>query len=182
MKLRDEDGLSLIELIITVLIIGVLGIAIGMIFINSVRAQDTVTTTTEATNSGQLYGQSIERAMRNAQAFDVTDSGRMLRVQTSLAGAKQCQAFWITKPSGSSDDALYMTSNASTLPGALTSSWPKPWHEVGGVATGDGGVYFADGGDRVSFSFNIKTDAAPVTITGSAARRFPSTGGANTCW
>ena len=48
MNLQDDDGLSLIELIIVVLLIGVLGVVIGMIFINSVKAQDTVTTTTEA--------------------------------------------------------------------------------------------------------------------------------------
>jgi len=184
MNNHDDDGLSLIELIIAVMIIGVLGIAITMIFVNSVRAQDTVTTTSEATNSGQLYGQSVERAMRNAVVFEVGDAGRLLRVQTSLSGERQCQAFWITAPGGSPDDALYMTSRAGALPGLSTADWPQPWHAVGGVAplSANDGRYFTDAGDRVRFAFDIETDAAPVTISGEAATRSPATGETNPCW
>ena len=73
-------------MIVALLVSTVVLIAVATILVNSWLTQQDVTSTTEATNRGQLIGQSIERAMRNAVAFDISPDGRMLRVHTTLGG------------------------------------------------------------------------------------------------
>ena len=53
------DGLSMIELIVVVVLVGIMGIVVATILSNSWQAQGDVTTTTRATNQGQLVGQSL---------------------------------------------------------------------------------------------------------------------------
>src|SRR6186713_108319 len=62
----DDAGLGLIELIVALLVSSVVLIAVATILVNSWLTQQDVTSTTEATTRGQLIGQNIERAMRNA--------------------------------------------------------------------------------------------------------------------
>ncbi len=68
-------------------------VAIATIFVNSWRTQEQVTSVTQATNRGQVVGSTIERAMRNALYFDVTESGTVLRVRTSLDGEPEVSGF-----------------------------------------------------------------------------------------
>ena len=62
----DEAGLSLIELIVVVVLVGILSGVVVMILVNSWNTQQDVNSTTVATNEGQVYASSIERAVRNA--------------------------------------------------------------------------------------------------------------------
>lgn len=169
-----EAGVSLIELIIYVLLASILLGAMAMILVNSWNTQRDVQTTSEATNNGQLVGQSIERALRNAQVFDVSADGTMLRVDTRLGGLRRCQAFWINGGSA------YMTSSESTLPAAVVSAWPTPW--LTGVVQNGTTRYFDQNGLDVTFTFDVTTESAPVRFQGKAAMRTPATGGTTPCW
>ena len=112
---RDDSGVSLIELIIYVLLASVILIATSMILINSWNTQKNVTSVSEATNRGQSMGSTIERAMRNALAFEVTNENE-LRVRTSLTGSQQCQAFYLAPG----------TARLAQAPGALPLT-PASW-------------------------------------------------------
>lgn len=169
----DDEGLSLIELIVVVVIVGVLSGVIVMILVNSWNAQQSVNSTTVATNEGQVYASSIERAVRNAEAIDVT-GGTLLRVRTTLAGERECQSFQIT-PSATDADAAYMASAS----GATT--WSGAWIDAH-VAPLGGGPYFsltADG--ALAYGFQIGTEAAPVIFDGTVALRNELKSGAP-CW
>ncbi|MGU3643971.1 type II secretion system protein [Microbacterium sp. C23T] len=169
---EDDNGLSLIELIIVVILLGILAVTIGTILANSWRAQSDVTTTTAATNRGQLVGQSVERAVRNGVALRVTDGGSTLWVRTEYAGDKQCQMFWV-----SSDGGLHMASasTGSALPSP--PAWATDVTKVSGVA-----AYFTlSSSNTVDYAFNIGTDAAPVKISGSVSLRTSPQGGGS-CW
>lgn len=173
----DEEtaaGVSLIELIIYVLLASVLLGAMATILINSWSAQKDVQSTNEATTRGQLIGQSIERAMRNAQAFEVSIDGTLLRVDTRLEGARRCQAFWMT------GGAAYITTSDTSLPAAITTDWPDPW-QLGVVQNGTT-RFFEQDGLNVTFTFDITTESAPARFQGKAAMRTPATGGATPCW
>ena len=173
----DEDtsaGLSLIELIIYVLLASVLLGAMATILINSWSTQKDVQTTNEATTRGQLIGQSIERAMRNAQAFEVSTDGTLLRIDSRLDGARRCQGFWVT------GGAAYMTTSASALPAAITTDWPEAW-QMGVVQNGTT-RFFEQDGLAVIYTFDITTESAPVRFQGEAAMRTPATGGTTPCW
>lgn len=174
-SLDDDAGLSLIELIIYILIIGVIGTLIMMLFINMWQTERSVKDQTAATTRGQLVSSQIERAMRNAVAFSVTDGGATLKVATSLSGAQQCQGFHFT------DDGALMT--ISNAPSGDPTSWPEWQDRLEQVASYP---FFAEKGTNgVTYSFDaIEPDAksAPVRFTGDVHMRNASAGTLSPCW
>ena len=73
---RGKDaGLSLIELIVSVVVSMIVLAGIATVFVNSWLAQSDVLSTSEATNRGQLVGSAVEKAMRNALYFEVLEGG-----------------------------------------------------------------------------------------------------------
>lgn len=176
---RDDSGVSLIELIVVIVLIGILGTAVAAIFINSWRAQEQVTSTTQATNAGQVIGQVIERAVRNGRCIDLVNSN-MVRVNTvyPAGDSRRYQQIWIA-PSvdtpGESD--LYLAASSTT---SLPS--PGPWIENVSHVAGSS-AYFALSPDKktLTYAIDMETEATPVTISGSVSLRDTS-GGPSTCW
>lgn len=168
---RDDAGISLIELIVYVLLASTILIATTMILINSWNTQKDVTSVSEATNRGQSMGSTIERAMRNALAFEVTNENE-LRVRTSLTGAQQCQAFYLAPG----------TARIAQAPGVLPldpASWTL-WNS--GVKQNGATPFFAQNGTTVSYTFDIETESAPVRFAGEVSTRSTSTGVTSPCW
>jgi Tfp pilus assembly protein PilW len=168
---RDEDGVSLIELIVYVLISSMLLLATTAILVNSWTTQRNVTAVSEATNRGQVMTSTIERAMRNAIAFDVSVDGTTLLVHTSLTGTLACQGFALTI--GESR----MSFSSSTL--GASSTWPV-WQP--GIAQRGSTSFFAETGTTVAYAFDITTTAASVRFAGQAAARSAATGVSAPCW
>ncbi|MDT0184080.1 hypothetical protein Q9S36_28200 [Microbacterium sp. ARD31] len=182
-----EAGLSLIELIMYMLLASLLLGGMATLLANSWTTQTNVQTMSDATNRGQIVSQSIERAMRNAQAFDVSASGGLLRVDTNLSGDQRCQAFWV------SSGALYQTSTwgtradgtADPIPSLNPASWPKPWLTEGVKQRASTIPFFARSGLNLSYAFDVDlaTDtAAPVRFKGQVSLRTPEAGGVSPCW
>lgn len=89
---RDETGLSLIELIVTVVVIGLVFMTLAGIFANIVATQGNVTRQSDGTVRGQQFASSIERAMRDAVAFAPT--ANTLTVEVPVAGGDtECRIF-----------------------------------------------------------------------------------------
>ncbi|GAA4480311.1 type II secretion system protein [Microbacterium panaciterrae] len=173
---RGDDGLSLIELIVVVIILGILGTVIATIFVNTWKSEEAVRTQSQATTSGQLVSSEIERAMRNAVAFDVSADGSTLRVDSSLGGNRQCQAFSLLA------DGAHMTVTAAP---AAASGWPI-WQK--NIAQ-SGAPFFVKSGNTVTYTFSAlsKSDsgtvaAAPVRFTGTAYMRNAAAGSLAPCW
>jgi len=176
-KHDDEAGLGLIELIVAVVVSGIILIAVVMIFINSWRAQEQVTSVTEATNRGQLIGSTIERAMRNALYFDVSESGTVLRVSTSLGGELRCQGFRLTD--GPAPGVAQWTSSSGTLP-VDSSTWPE-W-QTNVAQQGSTAFFVQTIDDTLTYTFRIMTDASPVNLSGEVAPRSTQATGSDGCW
>ena len=173
LRLRsDDEGLSLIDLIMVVMLVGILSGGLAMILVNSWSAQEDVSSTTTATNKGQVFASSIERAVRNAEAIEVTGAS-VLKVRTTLSGERQCQSFRFDA-SASAGDAAYMASGSSA------PAWGGAWITEKAAPIG-GQPYFAFAGDAVTYAFRITTDSAPVLFQGRVAARNTLGGGAP-CW
>lgn len=176
-RLREDDGVSLIELIVVVVIIGILGTIIVMIFTNTLKSEDAVRTQTEATTKGQLVASEIERAMRNAVAFDVSADGTTLRVNSSLTGSRECQAFSVAA------DGAHMT--VASAP-AAASAWPL-WQR--NIAQAGATPFFSKNGSAVTYTFNALSAsdtgviaAAPVHFSGTVYMRNAAAGSLAPCW
>jgi type II secretory pathway pseudopilin PulG len=172
-----DEGLSMIEVIVAIVVSAIVLIGVGTILINSWLTQQDVTSTTQATNRGQLITSAVEKAMRNGIAFQVTGAnGSELWVWTSLPAGAACQGFRLT------DGQAQMTSSSGAL--GAPADWPE-WQE--GVQQrrdpSDAPIdFFTEAGRTVSYTFDIRTDSAPVRFGGEASTRYASSGGVNPCW
>lgn len=166
---RDDAGLSLIELVVVVALVGIMSSVIFMILVNSWNTQNDVNSTTVATNEGQVYATSIERAVRNAEAIRVTGANT-IEVRTTLGGSNVCQAFKVES------GAAYLAS------GAASPSWPAAW--IGeNVSAVSSAPYFSLDAGTVTYAFEIVTEASPVVFQGTvAARNDTTSGGSSPCW
>ena len=173
----DDQGVSLIELVAVVAILGVVGLVMGTLFSNVWRSQEAVNAQSQATTRGQLIASEVERAMRNAIAFDVSADGTTLRVNTALGGGLRCQAFQLAA------DGLHMTVASAPAP-AAASGWPL-WQTDVTVASGS---FITKSGTSISYSFNAlsksgsRAVAAPVRFQGMAYMRNSAAGSLGPCW
>ena len=177
----NDDGISLIELIIVILIVALLGGVVTMILVNSWTTQRQVNSTTVATNEGQVVATAVERAVRNAQDTRVNGSSTLI-VWTTGAGAKTCQAFRFAAADASDatkGSAAFMTAGSGS-PSWTTPPWSGPTirQDVSPSPT-----YFTKDGSVITYSFQIRTDASPVVFRGEVAARNTGTApGVSPCW
>lgn len=170
-SVAKDRGLSLIEVIVAIVLTGILSGVIVMIFVNSWRTQEDVVSVSGATNTGQLVGSTIERAMRNALQYEVSPGGNVLTVRTSLEGELACQGFQFL----GGEAQISMSSGLLSPP----SDWPQ-WQD--GIRQRGSIPFFTDTGDAVTYTFDIGTASAPVRFSGEAALRTPLTGESAPCW
>ena len=177
----NDDGISLIELIIVVLVVAVLSGVVTMILVNSWTTQRQVNSTTVATNEGQLFASTVERAVRNADDTRVSGSSTLI-VWTVGAGAKTCQAFRFAAADAADatkGSAAFMATGSGS-PAWATPPWSGPTirQDVSPSPT-----YFTKDGSVIIYSFQIRTDASPVVFRGEVAARNTGTApGVSPCW
>ncbi len=86
--MTGQRGFTLVEMLIAAGLMALVAAIIGGILINSLSAEKTVRTTTQAASAGQLVATSIERGVRNATWIDLATTGGeyFLRVRTASGG------------------------------------------------------------------------------------------------
>lgn len=143
----DDSGLTLVELIIYMSLAVVVGTIVVSMLIGTLKGQDQVTSITQATTKGRLLAVTIEKAMRNATAFAVTDGGSTLTVLTTLD--KPCQRFTLQRNAAAStvdrDVYDFFVYQGAKLP---VGTWPTA--STGALASG---LVLVDAEDRTSIPF-----------------------------
>ena len=175
----DDDGLTLIELIVGLLVSTIVVVGVATILVNSWLTQNDVLSTSQATNRGQLVSSAIEKAMRNALYAQVLGGGSELWVRTTFTDDRRCQAFHIA------DGVAEMKSDAVDVASAAWGRWldvAEYDHFVVNVDAPPAGVFSPTGvATTVNYDFAVKTDSAPVQFSGEASIRAGQTGSGG-CW
>lgn len=177
---RDDDGFTLVELIIAIgLFVLVMGL-VGTFMINSLTTQKTVRSVSEATSQGQLVARSVKAGVTNASGIRLTDltsgataGGQLLVARTLGTGATAswgCQAWYFSGDGG----AVYTTrsSGAIAAPTSKTPSWTLLVDNVGAPSAGSG--IFSATTVTARVNLTVKTDGgSAVRIDTSATVRNP---------
>lgn len=192
-RLRDDRGFTLSEMIIVGLITTIILLAIGGMYISTVRAQQTISVLTETTNSAQLSARSIDAGVRNGVALRPietgADGGQLLVVCTvgaSDAITHRWQAWYYSPENGG--ELRARTADPGTPPAVPDADELAGWTLLlSGVQPLDGAttIFAIDGDDEslVSvrfFTSGDDTNSATIDFTTHLAPR-PSTASESEC-
>lgn len=187
-RLREERGITLVELMIYTSLMVVVIAIVGAILGSALRGQRDVAASAQGNNGGQLISQSIATGIRSATEITVTaisPTTQLLVVRTpgsAAASAPSCRAWFVTTDGGG---AVYTSSSPSAI-AAPTAAQLDSWTllatgiqlstRTGAPAT----ILTADAtpARSVSFEFTMANGPAgkPILITSSASTRQTITG------
>ena len=164
----DDSGLTLVEIVIYISLSVVVGTIVVSMFIGTLKGQDQVTSTTQATTQGQLTATIIEKAMHNATAFAIADGGNTLKVLTTLD--EPCQQFTLQRNALASTPSRevydFFVYGGAKLP---VGTWPNA--STGALASGivlvdadhHTGIPFVLDGSSVKYTLWFATDPKSST-------------------
>lgn len=128
----DDDGVTLVELIITIAVSALFLGLLALMFVNGLRAQAQTTDRDTATGQSVVVTNSLLTSLRNANAFTITSAGRAVVAEVSTPdGGRECRAWAVT----TGGDVRYRAA-ASVISTADTSAWTVLID--GDPVTGDG--------------------------------------------
>lgn len=189
---KDEEGFTLVELMIsTTLTIIVLVIA-GGVLISGLRTQEIARTVTNATNTAQQIVHSVQTGVKNASAITVTSNSvtgtQLLLVRTVSSDpnstAPSCQAWYYTPANGG---AVYTTKTTPAAAISLPAGGPQGvWTILGtGVSPADpvtGKVFNAPSGGRVDLKFDVAAGSHPYVLINTMTYNSQSTSVSSPCF
>ncbi len=174
---RDEEGVTLVELIVYISTSGLFLGLLALLFINGLTAQERTTARDSATGRANIVSASLQSSIRNATEIAVDGGGmRVDAVVITRAGDFECRA-WAIDPSG----ALRYSAGDDAR-GADSSGWSALIEGARGTLAG--GKAFAPAGARgmdVGISVSVADATVPIT-NGVTAQAVARGGGAPTCW
>lgn len=177
--LRDDSGLTLVELIVTVSVaVLIIGVMTG-VFINGVTAQREGVARDTATGAATVVATSLSVSIRNASDVRVSGDGtRLDAVYIAPDGTAECRAWEFL--SGVGESALvYRASRAGALPPADATWGPLA---TGVVGSPDPDVVFTEvGAQGVQVGMAITSDGITVAVTDGVTAQAVS-GESLTCW
>lgn len=176
-RLRGDDGFTLPELIIVGIITTLVLVAVGGMYISTLRAERIVNDLSETTTSAQLVARSIDNGVRNGVELTpvavAPNSGQMFAVCTAGAG-EAVEYVWRAWYFGTSGDGEVRTRDfpSDAKPVSPSSADLATWTLLlTGVAprSGSTSVFTVDGPSQnvATVAFDTKggrTDTASATI------------------
>lgn len=174
----SDDGFTLVELLVYMLLAVVILTIVGGVLINSLRVENQVRDATAATDSAQIAAQSLGRGIRNASAIAVTqpDADSIL-IRTRSIDAQDtaewsCNA-WFVGP----DQRLRWTSSPVAIDPATVASDSSSWLLLAdGVSPRGTTPIFSLAADERSVRVNMTVDngnGIPILLSTTIVSRQP---------
>ncbi|WP_291378276.1 prepilin-type N-terminal cleavage/methylation domain-containing protein [Demequina sp.] len=124
---RDDEGFTLVELIVYMVLFGIVGTMVVMLVWNGYRSQLNVTETTYNSGNLQNAATALDHDVRYSSAFSVTEGGALLRTRTWVGdpetGGFQCHGWYVD----STNNTLHRGTGAGNTAGASAGTarlWP----------------------------------------------------------
>lgn len=186
--LKSDSGFTLVELLVTCLLLGLVFAVVGGIFMSVTAAQRTVTALTTTTSAAQVSASTIVGGVRNASdvsaVYAPSGNDQYFVVRTASQGATitwTCRAWYFSAANGGS--IRYTQTADGTKITAPTSTQLASWSLLAtGISprTGTGIFTAATGGMTISYNA-VATGSTPVAIQTTALKRTGVTE-AGTCF
>ena len=124
---RDQRGLTLVELLITIVLLGIVMAICVQVFVTIGRTVSTTDQNSQNTDQARLAVQQIDRQVRSGNVLynpaAETPAGFALRVYTQANGYQRCVQWRITKATSGFKDGILQT-----------RSWSESWTFDGDVS------------------------------------------------
>lgn len=192
--MRDDDGVTMVEVVIYMLVSGLFLGLLALLFANGVQAQARATDRDLATGRANVITNSILTSVRGSTGFVLLDSNRALIAKfVTAGGTAECRA-WLVVTGSTAEyrdqvgDAAYRTGDiiykesTSAISLGNRVGW-KPLVERGAAA--DDGVRgsFARDGSTLTVTFDVTLGESTVGITNGETLQAQNSGtDATTCW
>ena len=124
---RDQRGLTLVELLVTIVLLGIVMAICVQVFVTIGRTVSTTDQNSQNTDQARLAVQQIDRQVRSGNVLynpaAETPAGFALRVYTQANGDQRCVQWRITKATSGFKDGILQT-----------RSWSESWTFDGDVS------------------------------------------------
>lgn len=170
MNVRNDDGLTLVELLVTIVVSGLFLGLLAVLFTNGITAQRNATARDHATGQANVLSASLAQSVRNATAINVRDDGLRLDATVALStGGWQCRSWALN-----GTDLVY--SAGASAQSTSTAGW-TPIVEADVAGTLIAGAAFAREGDRgVTIGIRITQDGQTATVSDGVTSQAFTTG------
>lgn len=186
----DDDGFSLVELVIATAILSIILLAVGGLMFSTTITQRSVSAVTGASSSAQTAADGIRTQLRNAAEFRLTtvDSHDQLLVARVAGGgtatAYVCRAWYFASGERELRTSTWAVAGSTPLPTRPSgvATWELLLSEVT-PRSGSTVVFDPPVGGTIGVAFEVATDARndPIAIEFTAAQSG-NQGGGTTCW
>ena len=173
---RDEGGVTLVELLVTMAVtLIVMGVIVG-IFVNGINAQRDATARDAATGQANAVSASLTQSLRNAVWTEVSPDGLRLDAMIyTTAGRKECRSWALVGSQMKYSAGETVRPDDATGWGALAQ---------GVTGTLDGGAAFGEDGTAVVVGVDVNRDGKFATVSSGVepmARAEDDVEGATEC-
>ncbi len=186
LKARADSGFTLVELLVTTLLVALVLTVVGGIFISVTSVQRTVGSLTSTTTAAQAAASAIEQGVRNSSEISLTipaGTDQLLVVRTANQTGTltwNCRAWYYSATNGSIRSTVTANGTKITAPNATAlATWPLL---VSGVTPHSGATVFTNTGDAVTIDYAVAVTTGPAIRIQTTALKRTGVVGTGTCF